>query len=54
MGDREFIPARRFLARLNVPILGGLPLGHGKEPLAVPLGATAVLDTASNTLGFNS
>lgn len=45
---------RDHLSRLDVPILGGLPLGHGKDPLAVPLGGTAVLDTASSTLRFNS
>ncbi|HET7302651.1 MAG TPA: LD-carboxypeptidase [Candidatus Saccharimonadales bacterium] len=38
------------LGSLNVPILGGLPLGHGKNPRAVPIGTRAVLDTAAKTL----
>jgi muramoyltetrapeptide carboxypeptidase len=38
------------LGRLGVPILGGLPLGHGDCPLTVPVGAMAVLDTAAATL----
>ncbi len=38
------------LARLNVPILGGLPLGHGERPLAVPIGTMATLDTKTKTL----
>jgi muramoyltetrapeptide carboxypeptidase len=38
------------LSRLGVPVLGGLPLGHGNRPATVPLGATATLDTAARTL----
>lgn len=38
------------LARLKVPILGGLPLGHGKNPVAVRLGVTATIDAAERTL----
>ncbi len=38
------------LSRLDVPILGGLPLGHGNRPATVPLGATATLDTAAHAL----
>ena len=38
------------LSRLDVPILGGLPLGHGNHPATVPLGATATLDTAAHAL----
>jgi muramoyltetrapeptide carboxypeptidase len=41
---------RDHLSRLGVPILGGLPLGHGDHPATVPLGAVATLDTAANTL----
>jgi hypothetical protein len=37
---------------LQVPLLGGLPLGHGRAPLTVPLGATALLDTATKTLNL--
>ncbi|WBQ02165.1 S66 peptidase family protein [Kribbella sp. CA-293567] len=38
------------LGRLGVPILGGLPLGHDPDPLVVPLGTTAFVDTAAGTL----
>ncbi|WHA39728.1 S66 peptidase family protein [Agrobacterium larrymoorei] len=38
------------LADSNVPILGGLPLGHGSNPVAVPVGAEAVLDADKGTL----
>lgn len=35
---------------LSVPILGGLPLGHGLDPRTVPVGVACRLDTASATL----
>ncbi|MBO1908648.1 LD-carboxypeptidase [Microvirga sp. 3-52] len=35
---------RDHLAPLNVPILGGLPLGHGKSSQRIPLGCHTVLD----------
>jgi muramoyltetrapeptide carboxypeptidase len=38
------------LQRLNVPILGGLPIGHGRQPIAVPIGTRAVLDANAGTL----
>jgi muramoyltetrapeptide carboxypeptidase len=38
------------LSRLGVPILGGLPLGHGARPVTAPLGAVAVLDAEAGTL----
>ncbi len=41
---------RDHLSRLDVPILGGLPLGHGEHPATVPLGAVATLDATANTL----
>lgn len=45
---------REHLGDLGVPILGGLPLGHGPSSLVVPLGAEAVLDTQTRTLSFPS
>lgn len=42
------------LERLGVPILGGLPIGHGNSPLAVPIGSRATLDTAAKTLTVES
>ena len=41
---------RDHLERWNVPILGGLRIGHGKNPLTVPIGANAALDADSGTL----
>lgn len=42
------------LSLLGVPILGGLPIGHGKQPRAVPLGTTATLDADRGTLVVES
>jgi muramoyltetrapeptide carboxypeptidase len=41
---------RDHLQRLSVPVLGGLPLGHGREPLSVPIGGMATLEAASGAL----
>ena len=38
------------LAPLGVPILGGLPFGHGEESVAVPVGTEALLDADAGTL----
>ncbi len=38
------------LANLNVPILGGLPIGHGPQPATLPLGTLATIDPAAGTL----
>jgi muramoyltetrapeptide carboxypeptidase len=35
---------------LGVPVLGGLPIGHGPGALTVPLGVPATLDVAAGTL----
>ncbi len=35
---------------LRIPILCGLPIGHGETNIAVPLGVPVVLDTESGTL----
>jgi len=36
--------------RLGVPILGGLPIGHGKHPIAVPIGTKTILDADTGTV----
>ena len=41
---------RDHLSPLNIPVLGGLPLGHGHSPLSVPVGRMAYLDTDSGEL----
>jgi muramoyltetrapeptide carboxypeptidase len=38
------------LHRLNVPVLGGLALGHGENTESVPLGTTAMMDVDAGTL----
>lgn len=38
------------LAPLGIPMLGGLPLGHGAGPMAVPVGTAADLDADGGTL----
>lgn len=42
------------LNRLDVPILGGLPIGHGDSPIAVPVGTPATLDADAGTLTIQS
>ena len=38
------------LGSLGVPVLGGLPIGHDRNPLTMPLGTRAVLDADAGTL----
>ena len=38
------------LGDLGVPVLGGLPVGHGYGQLSVPVGVPATLDVAAGTL----
>ncbi|WP_414938596.1 S66 peptidase family protein [Amycolatopsis sp. cmx-11-51] len=38
------------LGSLGVPVLGGLDVGRGTDPLSVPLGPPAVLNTVAGTL----
>ncbi|WNW10939.1 LD-carboxypeptidase [Pseudomonas sp. DTU_2021_1001937_2_SI_NGA_ILE_001] len=38
------------LGGLGIPVLGGLPVGHGQVNQAVPLGTEAVLDADAGTL----
>lgn len=41
---------RERLSTLGVPVLGGVPLGHGPGALAVPIGRPGVLDADAGTL----
>ncbi|MGH3584950.1 MAG: LD-carboxypeptidase, partial [Pseudonocardia sp.] len=41
---------RDHLHRWGVPVLGGLPIGHGEHPIAVPVGTRATLDADAGTL----
>lgn len=38
------------LGRLDVPVLGGLRIGHGSRPLAVPIGTRAIMNASAGTL----
>ena len=38
------------LGELGVPVLGGLPTGHGQEQLSLPVGVPAILDVSAGTL----
>lgn len=38
------------LTDLGIPVLGGLPVGHGQDQRTVPFGVPAVLDVAAGTL----
>jgi muramoyltetrapeptide carboxypeptidase len=38
------------LGTVGVPVLGGLPIGHGKDQLSVPVGVPATMDVAAGTL----
>jgi muramoyltetrapeptide carboxypeptidase len=42
------------LGDLGVPVLGGLPIGHGHGQLTVAVGTPATLDTAAGTLTVSS
>jgi len=39
-----------YLSPLGVPVLGGLPIGHGRDQLSVGLGVPATLDVTGGTL----
>jgi len=45
---------RERFGRLGVPILGGLPIGHGKNPRALPIGTKAVLDANAGILSVTA
>jgi muramoyltetrapeptide carboxypeptidase len=42
------------LAALGVPVLGGLPVGHGPDQLTVALGVPATIDVGAGTLTVES
>lgn len=42
------------LTCLGVPVLGGLPIGHGEGPVALPIGTIATLDADAGTLTVES
>ena len=42
------------LGRLGVPVLGGLPIGHGRDQLTVALGVPSTMDAEAGTLTVES
>jgi len=48
-GEVNCVLAER-LGPLGVPLLGGLPVGHGEQHVALPLGTSATLDADAGTL----
>jgi muramoyltetrapeptide carboxypeptidase len=38
--------------RFSIPILAGVPIGHGDRNRAIPLGARVTIDAAAGTLTF--
>lgn len=53
-GDPASVMAlvRERCSRLNMPILSGLPVGHGEDNVPLPIGVRAVLDTKTMSLEF--
>ena len=49
-GDDAVAVVGERLAGLGVPVLAGLPFGHGRPQLSLPLGADAELDADAGTL----
>ena len=41
---------REHLEPLDVPVLGGVPLGHGSDALCIPIGLTVVMDADAGEL----
>jgi muramoyltetrapeptide carboxypeptidase len=53
-GDRELDTVLRdHLLPLKVPVVSGVPSGHGPGKWTLPLGGTASLDTAAGYISFN-
>jgi hypothetical protein len=51
-GDRVcFVSPARLL---GVPVLGGLPIGHGQNPIALPIGTWATMDVDAGVLTVGS
>ena len=44
---------RERVEEFDIPVLAGLPVGHGRTNVVIPLGLTATLDTGLKTLIFH-
>lgn len=51
-GEEDAIEAifEERLSDLKIPIISGLPVGHGEENISLPLGLPALLDTDNMVL----
>ena len=53
-GDRELLSVlSEHLLPLGVPVVRGVPSGHGPGKWTLPLGGLATLDTGSKTVTFD-
>jgi muramoyltetrapeptide carboxypeptidase len=53
-GDRELTAVLRdHLLPLGVPVVVGIPVGHGPVKWTIPIGGTASLDTGSGLVAFD-
>jgi muramoyltetrapeptide carboxypeptidase len=51
-GNKVLVVLRDHFSRWSVPVLGGLPLGHGPNPRTALIGAMATLDADASTLAL--
>jgi len=53
-GDREVVEVLRdLLMPLGVPVVRGIPVGHGAGKWTIPIGGIATLDTAGGVVSFD-
>lgn len=52
--DVEAVGMRLDVVRDRHALVGCLPIGHGTDPIAIPLGTTATLDADAGTLRVRS
>ncbi|HMA86747.1 MAG TPA: LD-carboxypeptidase [Desulfosalsimonadaceae bacterium] len=46
--------AEQIFSDLSIPVLGGIPAGHGSRNMMLPIGVKATLDAGSGTLTYHS
>ena len=53
-GDRSVADVLRdHLLPLGVPVVSGIPVGHGDGKWTIPIGGTATLDTGRGVVSFD-
>ncbi len=55
-GDRDkiFAIVEDIFSDFGIPILGGIPAGHGRPNIMLPMGCSAVLDAEQGTVSYTS